>query len=49
MSGKTNGDRKDIPEPYKWRCPKCGAKGTAATRSDAELALQVHTALMHGK
>lgn len=44
-----NGDRKDIPEPYQWKCkvPGCNVQGRAATKRDADDARRVHMDLLH--
>lgn len=35
-------------EPYTWKCPHCNAKGTAATKDDADLAYFLHLGMAHG-
>jgi len=35
-------------EKHEWKCKKCRAKGKANTKRDAQLALALHVALMHG-
>lgn len=39
----------DIPEPFVWKCPRkdCRMKGTARTKYDAELALELHNYMNH--
>jgi len=36
-------------EPHKWKCDErgCNAKGKAATKDDAKLALELHKAFVH--
>jgi hypothetical protein len=39
----------DMPERHQWKCPVkgCRAKGKAATKADAALALILHHAMTH--
>lgn len=45
----TNGDRKDIPEKFEWKCSLCPKKGKAATKADADLLLDLHVLSAHKK
>ena len=46
-----NGDRKDIPERFTWKCDRkgCNAKGKAANRQDAAMAKALHVAMTHDR
>lgn len=37
----------NVKEPHTWKCNKCGAKGKAASKKDAQLAKALHIALVH--
>jgi hypothetical protein len=43
----TNGDRKDIPERFTWKCDICKQSGKSATRQDAKDARKWHYKLLH--
>lgn len=49
--GKGNVHPTDMPERWPWKCNEkgCKAKGKAATKPDAIVALALHKAFIHGK